>query len=102
MDIEVVNIKNAGDNGYYIGRPSILRNRFVIGSDGTREEVIAKFRSWLWAEMQKGDVIFNEMLKLMNMAVEGDLVLTCWCKPKACHGDVIRNALNYLIHETEL
>ena len=28
----------------YIGRPSIFQNPYVIGSDGTREEVIEKFK----------------------------------------------------------
>ena len=31
-----------------IGRPSIWSNPYVIGKDGTREEVIEKYRSWLW------------------------------------------------------
>lgn len=31
----------------YIGRPSKFDNPFVIGPDGTREEVIEKYRNWL-------------------------------------------------------
>ncbi len=31
----------------YIGRPGPWGNPFVIGRDGTREQVIAKYRTWL-------------------------------------------------------
>lgn len=31
----------------YVGRPSVWGNPYVIGKDGTREEVIAKYREYL-------------------------------------------------------
>jgi len=102
MKIRVMNSKTYSGDGYYIGRPSILCNPYVEGSDGSRKEVIEKYRQWLWRKMKEGGQVFNEMLKLMNIAIEGDLVLICHCKPLACHGDVLAKALNYLIHETEL
>jgi len=63
----------------YIGRPSKWGNPFSIGKDGTRKEVIEKYEKYL---------LNNE--KLMNdlHELEGK-VLGCWCKPKACHGDVL-------------
>lgn len=63
----------------YIGRPSIWGNPFVIGKDGTRAEVIEKYREY---------VLSNKYL----MARIGDLkgkTLGCWCAPLACHGDVL-------------
>lgn len=39
--------KNIPPNSAYIGRPSKYGNPFVIGKDGTREEVIAKYQQWL-------------------------------------------------------
>jgi hypothetical protein len=63
----------------YIGRPSKWGNPFVIGRDGNRDEVIEKYRKWI----------------LGNKELMGDLnelcgkTLACWCKPHACHGDVL-------------
>ena len=34
------------------------------------------------------------MNKFLNMS--DDTVLGCHCKPKACHGDVVINAVKYL------
>ena len=64
----------------YIGRPSVWGNPFEIGQDGTREEVIEKYRQWLLTQP-------NLMLNLHLLKGKR---LGCWCKPKACHGDVLK------------
>lgn len=64
----------------YIGRPSVFGNPFVIGKDGSRAEVIAKFR-----EYARKNALLLQAIK----ALPDDAVLGCWCKPLACHGDVI-------------
>lgn len=61
----------------YIGRPSKWGNPFAIGPDGTREEVIVKYREWLLE--QDG----------LNVSELTGKVLGCWCAPKPCHGDVL-------------
>lgn len=69
---------NAPDNAVYIGRGSAWGNPYVIGRDGDRAEVIAKFR--VWAKQAIG----KEWLAPL---VGKDLV--CYCAPLACHGDVL-------------
>ena len=63
----------------YIGRPSKWGNPFTIGRDGTREEVIAKYREWIKSQPR----LLADLHEL-----EGK-VLGCWCSPQACHGDVL-------------
>lgn len=69
----------------YIGRRtrefagSIWGNPFVIGPDGTREEVIAKYREYILSK--------PELLEQLE-SLRGK-TLACWCKPQACHGDVL-------------
>lgn len=31
----------------YIGRPSKWGNPFIVGADGTRDEVIQKYKDWI-------------------------------------------------------
>lgn len=74
----------------YIGRgrrdmPSAWGNPFVIGPDGTRDEVIAKFRAWL---MSQPDMQARARRELAGK----DLV--CFCAPNACHGDVLLEVAN--------
>ena len=72
----------------YIGRGSIFGNPYAIGKDGSREEVIEKYRLW-----------FKEQLKDLKFYVAVQKLkgkrLGCFCKPAACHGDVIVDFLEH-------
>lgn len=75
----------------YIGRGSKWGNPFVIGRDGTREDVIAKYREYL---------LYSD-LALQVIELKGkDLV--CFCSPQACHGDVLIEFVNLLYGEDHL
>lgn len=68
----------------YVGRPTIWGNPFVIGKDGTREEVIEKYEKYLLA---------NEYLLSRIHELEGkDLV--CFCAPLPCHADILLKYAN--------
>ena len=63
----------------YIGRPSKWGNPFEIGPDGTREQVIEKYRAWIQTQPQ----LLADLHELKGKT------LGCWCSPKPCHGDVL-------------
>ena len=81
----------------YVGRPSTLGNPFAIGRDGSRAEVIEKYRAWLWQKMQEKGAVLNELYRLLGLgAVHGALNLECWCAPKPCHAEVIKRAMEFI------
>lgn len=93
MAIRVVN-KKTGGRGNYIGRPSVFGNPFVIGHDGSRADVIRKYRTWFWEQVEAGGALAEAFAKLLDRARAGeDINLVCWCAPLACHGDVIKQAI---------
>ena len=63
----------------YIGRPSKWGNPFLIGKDGTREEVTEKYRQFILKHPQ----LIEDLYELKGK------VLGCWCAPNSCHGDVL-------------
>ena len=63
----------------YIGRPSKWGNPFNIGKDGSRAEVVQKFKRY----------ILNNAELLKDLKELEGKTLGCWCKPLACHGDVL-------------
>jgi hypothetical protein len=63
----------------YIGRPSPWGNPFEIGRDGTRADVIKKYRAW---------IVEQPALVAALPTLKGKR-LGCWCAPAACHGDVL-------------
>lgn len=68
----------------YIGRPLKWGNPFSIGKDGTREEVIKKYRDWLF----KNDELLSFIHELKGKSLD------CWCAPQACHGDTLLDLAN--------
>lgn len=71
----------------YIGRPGPWGNPFQIGVDGSRREVIRKFRKWF---MEPGQKSLRERAR-RELAEQ---VLGCWCAPQPCHGDVLAEIAN--------
>ena len=78
MITKVVNCKTT-KHDVYIGRPSKWGNPFSIGKDGTRSEVIEKYKRWIREQ--------PELMEALS-ELEGK-TLGCWCKPLKCHGDVL-------------
>lgn len=86
MVIHKRNAKGTKDE-VYIGRPSKWGNPFVIGKDGTRREVIEKFR-----------VYANRRFTPEDLKELKGKTLVCWCSPQACHGDVLVELVKELDH----
>lgn len=82
---------NIPKDAVYIGRPSKWGNPFVIGLDGTREEVVEKYEKWLWDEAILDYGVYGSTVIVTELRGK-DLV--CWCAPKACHGDVLLEIAN--------
>lgn len=75
----VVNIKKGDDYDIYIGRGSEWGNPFVIGQHGDRYECIERYKDYLF---QRPNLI-EDLYYLAGKR------LGCYCKPLACHGDVL-------------
>jgi len=78
MRSRVVNIKHE-DYDVYIGRGSKWGNPYVEGRDGTREEVIERYRR----RMERRKDLIEDLDELRGMR------LGCFCKPLPCHGDIL-------------
>lgn len=66
---------------------SIWANPFKIGSDRSRDDVIDLYRKYLKKRLRTDPVLGEQLLDLDGK------ILGCWCKPDACHGDVILELL---------
>jgi O-acetyl-ADP-ribose deacetylase (regulator of RNase III) len=63
----------------YIGRPGLWGNPYAIGKDGTRAEVITKYRRYL----EDSPELMARLPELRGK------ILGCWCAPQPCHGDIL-------------
>ena len=67
-----------------IDRRTKWGNPFQIGNGMTRDDVISKYEEYIRGRPD----LLNSLHELKGK------VLGCWCKPKACHGDVLVKLIN--------
>lgn len=67
-----------------IDRSTAWGNPFVLGRDGDRDEVIAKYLNWVLT----GECLSAKWIR-DNLYILRGKVLGCWCAPEACHGNVL-------------
>lgn len=92
------------DDNVYIGRAGVVfvekerfpkraspfANPYKVGTHGTREEVIAKFRKYMVEKLEVDPSLKDELLAMKGKT------LGCWCKPDGCHGDVLLELIEEL------
>lgn len=81
--------------GSPLGNPFHLRD---VNDDIERAKVIEKYRVWLWNHIKdETPEIMDELRRLYEIAESGEeLNLICFCAPKPCHRDVIKNCLEWM------
>ena len=75
----------AAGRAVYVGRPSVWGNPFRTSLTATRDDVIKQFERWL---IRSPTRVAQAKSELRGK----DLV--CWCKPLACHADVLLRVAN--------
>ena len=87
--------KSKGNYDVYIGRPSKWGNPFTHIKDketkaefivSTRKESIERYYEWITTG--DGKYLLDDLHELK------DKTMGCWCKPKACHGDILVELVN--------
>lgn len=85
----------------YIGRGSVLGNPFThlplnkskaqVHVD-SREKAITEYKKWIKGKISEfdGNVIGQLEFIKRNAISQHEINLVCFCKPKSCHGDVIK------------
>jgi len=112
--IKVIHKKDADkyEDVIYIGRGSVLGNpytsiknretlaQFVVDS---RKESIDCFRKYLFECIEKKEEkVCNLLNQIYTLALEKEVCISCYCKPKSCHGDVIKEIIEMKIKEKSL
>ncbi|MCI0662595.1 MAG: DUF4326 domain-containing protein [Acidobacteria bacterium] len=101
--IHIENKKTYRSEGIYAGRKmpgipgSVLGNPFRIGRDGTRLQIISKYRCRLWEQIKLKNEAYDELRRIAELARRGDVTLVCWCAPELpCQATVIERSVEYL------
>ncbi|WP_443698960.1 DUF4326 domain-containing protein [Pseudomonas sp.] len=76
----------------YIGRGSPFGNPFKMldKSDAERDRVVKEYKLYLWKMIKSDPIIKDKLLELNGKR------LAYYCAPKACHGDVLVSAIEWV------
>jgi hypothetical protein len=87
--------KGQGLAGFYVGRPTPLGNPFRLEREDQREEVVARYATWLNDQVRRGDPEVIRALEEFYRALrqKGAITLLCFCAPRRCHAEVIAEYL---------
>lgn len=88
--MKIPKVVNVREEPYdvYIGRPSKWGNPFK----GSRKEVIEKYENYIRSRPELLDCLPELYGKTLG----------CWCKPKACHGDVLVKLVQEKINQEKI
>jgi hypothetical protein len=94
--ISIKNLRNERMVNAYdvrVDRKSVLGNPFYMKDESKRNEVCDKYSIYFYNKIKNNDEAFiNELHRLLNIYKKyGKLNLFCWCYPKRCHAEVIKN-----------
>src|SRR5690348_16269452 len=96
---KVINRRNSHEHAVDIGRK---RTKFHWGNPAshldkdtlatikvkTREDAVTYFRDWIDGKYPNVEPERREWI-LSNLHLLKNKTLACWCKPLACHGDIL-------------
>jgi hypothetical protein len=95
--IKIKNLRSAQPKNPYdvkVDRSNkVLGNCFHMDDESQREEVCVKYIKWFHDKIISCDPYFrHELNRLVTLyRIHGKLNLFCWCAPKRCHAETIRN-----------
>src|SRR5438132_1229712 len=95
-ETKVVNILHTAEYHVYVGRVGFGMNGyygtpFKLWKDGTREELLEKYKRYFYKRLNNDQEFLNKIHSLKGK------ILGCFCtNPALCHGTVIANYLNEL------
>lgn len=108
---QVLNFYHIGkiipENAVYIGRAraqdNLQKSKFANpewlppkSSEEDRQANLKRYTQWLSDQVKTGAITMDDLLELQ------DKDLVCFCKPKACHGDIVLQAVNWAIKQTPI
>ena len=71
------------DNIRFPQNSSNFANPYKIGKDGTREEILVKYKNYIVNKLENNMDLILELISLKGKN------LGCWCYPEMCHGHIL-------------
>ena len=100
MKVQIVHCNRFKGKQEYVGRPSVLGNPYTVKAFG-RGNAVKMYEDWLRRQYKNNNKpVIDELKRLATqLKKENYIVLSCWCAPNPCHGEIIGKALVAMINK---
>ena len=99
--VEPYQVRVDASSGSPLGNPF----HYMISQEGetARNYCIDMYKKWFSNQLDTNPIVLQETQKLLDIYFEHDkLELFCWCSPRRCHAEVIREYLETQIEMTRI
>ena len=87
-------------NPHRVGEPCKVCSKPGKPVTHERGTTLTLYEAWLRNQWKQGadNPARQELMRLAQRVADGeDVVLGCWCHPRACHGEILTNVIQTLI-----
>ena len=102
MAIEIKNIKHGFTDeklNIRVDRVSILGNPYRLYHESERNDVCQRYEAYFQRSIKENPLFRTQIDKLVELYKQhGKLNLYCWCTPKQCHAEIIRDYIYSVIN----
>lgn len=100
--IEICSLRNekiCNEWDVRVDRASVLGNPFRMRSESERDMVCEKYKEYFKKKILEKDERFLEELRRLYRIYKkyGKLRLFCWCAPRRCHAETIKEFLEMYV-----
>lgn len=82
--------------GIWVGPGSLLACPFKLPQNRGKQQILSKYRRWLWEQLHTKGAVHAKLLKLRNQSAVMDLTLVCWCPCCPGHASLIKACVEWL------
>jgi len=102
MSVQIMNLRNSKPTenfDFIVDRRTVLGNKFILNAEEQRDSVCDKYHTWFWQCAHTQD-FFTYLADITEAYRKyGHVRLFCWCVPKRCHAETIKEYLTRLEQE---
>lgn len=99
--ITIGHVYNMSNNSIRVDRQSPLGNPFILrnAKDSKQRDVVCdQYETYLWKACKDEPEVRKELIRIYRLVRDGnDVELCCWCAPRRCHAESIKQFIETML-----
>ena len=87
------------DYHIYVDRGTIYGNPFKMTYESERDAVCDQYKTYFYEKLESDPTFYEAVEFIVDIAKKKDIQLLCWCAPKRCHAETIKEYVEKRLKE---